>query len=389
MSDIEDRLRQATQGLDVSAIATAEVLEAVRQRHRRFAVGATAAAATVVLMAIGGGAALAVDHGSRPRSGLNVEVSLPSPTDATTSSPTQTADPAFPVLPAAPQPATAPEPATFYGAVGAGNERLAVVDSATGQVQRYLQNTGDQVISVFDASRTTAYQPSLNSSCGATWTAINLSTGGQAPAFADLLNPREVAVSPDGTRVAYTAIGAQQIVDGQPGGCPTATRTLIVLNRLNGQEISTPIGDGGGDSIFPEFDTSGNLLALKWHGHIQVLNLADGGSLSDAAVVPQPGGCDQIDPAFRPGTDQLMVATDCPNDAELDGYSLRDGNWDLTYRKVVADQPHSLLASYCFDASGTHLIYSVDVGESEDGAVYVAGANGDRHVADGIYQVCW
>lgn len=394
-ADIEDRLRRAASAIQHERVVPPEVLRAIERRRRRHLTVVATVTTTAAVIAATSVALLQAGHGHQPEQQVSIgpagKSSPATPTPATTPSAPATA---FPALPSPPAPSPAAEPTTFIGAIGAGDERLAVVQSSSGHVIRYLQSAGSQELRTFNADRTIAYQasPSL-ATCAATWVSVNLTTGAQRPAFTGLDNPDEVALSPNGSRLAYTSIGPQKIGYGQNGsfrrGCPTAKRTLVIEDSSTSQQVSIPLGHGGGESVFPTFDTTGNLLAVKAQGHIRVLNLTTGASLTDATVVPTPKGCDQVDPAFQPGTDQLMLATDCHQDAELDGYTLHDDTWTLTFRKVVASQPESFLASFAYDASGKHLIYSVDDGQTSSGAVYITGTNGDRHVADGIYQVAW
>jgi hypothetical protein len=395
--DIERQLRQAVAEISASTVMQDDVFDAVARRRRRNASVAVSVTAAVVAITAAAAVPLtaALGHQSQ-RTSIGGGGKHATPTTRSTKSP-QRAIPALPTLPTLPPPTTGAAPKTFFGLVGAGGERLAVVDTSTGAVQRYLQQTGSQALARFNANRTIAFQPSIiTRSCGTTWTAINLKTGATRPAYTNLKNPDEVAQSPDGSRIAYTSIGRQKTVEGpygpHRGGCPTATRTLIIADQPTGQQLSIPLGHYGQESVFPSFDTSGNLLAIKWQRKIQVLNLASGGGLSMATIVPVKPGCDQVDPAFRAGTDELMIAADCRSDAELDGYSLQGDTWKQTYHRVVANQPHSFLASFGFDQAGQHLIYSVDVGNtSQQGAVFVqtGGSNDMQQVANDIYEVAW
>jgi hypothetical protein len=395
--DIERLLRRAAGEISASTVMAEDIFDAVARRRRRNARVAVGVTAATVAITAGAAVSLTSAFGHQsPRISVGGGGKHPSPTTRVTRSAHPTI-PALPALPTPPPPTTGAPPRTFFGLVGAGGERLAVVDSATGVVQRYLQQTGSQELARFNADRTIAYQPSsITRSCGTTWAAINLKTGATTPAYTNLKNPDEVAQSADGGRIAYTSIGRQKTVEGPNGpfrgGCPTAARTLIIADQQTGQRISIPLGHYGQESVFPNFDTSGNLLAIKWQRKIQVLNLAAGGGLSTATVVPVKPGCDQVDPAFRARTDQLMIAADCRGDAELDGYSMQGDQWKQTYRRVVANQPHSFLASFGFDQAGQHLIYSVDVGNtSQQGAIFVqAGASNDmQQVANDIYEVAW
>jgi hypothetical protein len=395
-ADLEDRLRRAARDIEASAVLPDDVLTAVAKRRRRNGAFAVAGSAALAASVVASGVLIASiqhgDHAHRSASGIGRHHHGIHRGSSTTS---HKPPMRFPLLPTPAPPPASSAPKTFYGLVGAGGERLAVVSSQTGQVLRYLQDKGSQWIMTFNTDRTIAYQPDLHlSTCAKTWTAIDLKNGNAQPAFTDLNNPDEVALSPDQSRIAYTSIGPQKTIRAasgpMPAGCPTARRTLVILDQTSGRQTTIPLGHASGGAVFPTFDNAGNLLALKWQGRIQVLDLANGASLSTASSLPQTSGCNQGDPAFRAGTDQVMVAADCKNGAELDGYSQENGTWTQTYHRVVATEPHAFQASFNFDPSGTNLIYSVDVGDtSNQGAVFVPSHSAPRKIAEGIYQVAW
>jgi hypothetical protein len=302
----------------------------------------------------------------------------------------------FAPLPAPVVPTATSEPATFIGAVGAGDERLAVIDSASGAIVHYLQSNGSQALSVFNSAGTIAYQPSPTDSCAATWTATNLRTGAQQPAFTQLPRPAEIALSPTGERIAYISVGKQRTIVGRhgkriPAGCPTARQTLVIADDKTEQEQRLPAGHAGSDFFDLAFNATASELAFKWHGRIRILNLADEvTSLNQAATLPDPPGCQQHHPLFRPGNDQLLVEQDCRSDVEIDGYN--PTTLTLDYRHVVSRAPHAILASLAVDPSGQYLIYSVDLGDQPDspnGVVYAVEPHADRQIATGIYQVQW
>jgi hypothetical protein len=86
----------------------------------------------------------------------------------------------------------------------------------------------------------------------------------------------------------------------------------------------------------------------------------------------------------------LLVQVDCRSDVEIDGYD--PSTLSLDYRHVVTNKPDAILASLAVDPSGRFLIYSVDLGgqpDSPSGVVYAVEPHGDRHIADGIFQVEW
>jgi hypothetical protein len=397
---IEALLRDAATRARGSEELPRQVLERVLRRHRR----RRRAAATGGLLGVVAVTALIIGVASQ-FTGDTSRSPVPPIAHASASKPAPIAhasvskSPPTPVLfaPLAPPlvPAATGEPATFHGAVGAGDERLAVIDSRSGAIAHYLQSSGSQELSVFNATGTIGYQPSPEG-CAATWTATDLQTGAQQPAFTDLPHPAEVALSPTGQRIAYLSVGRQRTVtnpDGTrtPAGCPTARQTLVIADQTTGQEQRLPAGHAGNEFLDLAFNNTASDLALKWHGRIRVLNLANGAtSLDQAATLPDPSGCQQHHPLFRPGDDQLLVEADCQSDVEIDGYD--PSTLTLDYRHVVTRDPHSILASLAVDPSGKYLIYSVDLGDQPDspsGAVYAVEPHADRHITNDIYQVQW
>jgi hypothetical protein len=386
---IESHLRSAANAIEAPGELPRGLMARIERRRRRRRALASASAVTLTAIAVAA-TILVVDRSSsavqqvainHPNAHL-VASSPGSPSMAATSPPASTV---LPALGKAPAPSPAPEPSTFYGAVGAGDERLAIVDSRTGMVRRYLQQQGSQELEVFSPDRTTAYQPSLNiKQCDDTWTQTNLRTGAQSPAFTDLDRPLEVALSPVGGRIAYVSASRP----ATPGNCSTVSTTLVVTPGTGSPDLRIPLGQFVEPALYPAFDDSGNLLAIKCRGHIRVLDLRHDTSIGQAAVVPTPAGCDPSAPMFRPGNDQLLVSDDCSSYTGIDGFAA--GSWRHDYRLVATREPLSFMASFAVDASGEHLIYAVDIGNGPDqGAVFVARPGADRHVTNGIYQVFW
>jgi hypothetical protein len=387
---LEDQLRDAAREIEVPVEPPASLLRRVARRRRRQVVARCSAIGVVVVVAVGAVIVAAVD---RPGPSAHPVQRLAIGAHATHRA-TPRAQANLAVLPTPPPPPTTAVPSQFYGAVGAGDERLAVIDASSGAVLRYLQPQGSQELSIFSPDRTVSYQPALSvTQCDSSWIATNLKTGAQQPAFTTLDRPGEVALSPVGQRVAYVSVGRPKMVQDPGGrersaGCPTAAESLVVVDQGTGTQLRIPLGHFGEAALYPAFDDSGNLLAVKWHGRIRVLDLARDTSMDQAAIVPSNPGCDQTKPSFRPGDDQLLVAVDCSTYAGINGYDA--STWRPDYHHVAAHQPSSFLASYAVDASGQHVIYSVDVGNGgPQGAVYVIGQSGDRHVTDGVYQVEW
>jgi hypothetical protein len=406
---IEDQLRDAGREVEVAVELPAGLLERIARRRRRRRTVARCAGVGAVVVAVGAVSFAAFDRPSHQVQQLAIGANAthrathrvmhrakPKRLVTPTFGPTPTVGGTSPASTGSPPP-TGGAPSDFFGAVGAGDERLAVIDSSTGAIMRYLQPHGSQALSTFNAARTVAYQPSLSvAQCDSSWTATNLKTGAQSPAFTALNHPAEVALSADGQQIAYVSVGAQQTVTNpngttMPAGCPTALETLVITNQSTGTTVQLPLGHFGHGSLDPAFDSSGELLAVKWHGRIRVLDVAHDTSMTQAEVLPSQAGCDQIQPMFRPGGDELLVAEDCLTSAAIDGYQIgASDSWALTYHHVVAHQKDSFVASYAYDPTGQHLIYSVDVGDSgPQGAVYVVQSGADRHVLDGVYQVAW
>lgn len=382
---LEDRLRAEVGAASLAGEIPPGLFDVVRRRRRRrvgflLAAAACATAASVaapVLLISGGPATHAVPSAASPTSGT---------TSASTSTPTFGPSPVatFPALSPPAVPADHGDPATLLALVGAGTERLAVIDSRTGTVERWLQQQGSQLLVTFSADLSTAYQPDLHG-CDSTWTQINTRTGATAAAFTDLGRPLEVALTPTGDRVAYVHLEGGNL----RVGCPTGTESLVVRDTATGQSRSWPIGPGGGESLYPAFDPSGTRVAFVRDGRVRVLDVNRDATLTDARPLSSavPAGCRQSKPAWRPGSDTVLVTVQCRTSAAIVGYDAESGT--ETYRHDVPGTD-PLIASYGVDSTGKHLIYALSGSAGQPGGnVYAVEPSGDRHILDDAFQVAW
>jgi hypothetical protein len=380
---LEDRLRRAAEAAMGSGEVPMELLARVAHRRSRrtgtaVVMAASAAAAVAIVVPV----TLVGHHKPQvtPAGGGGAPTTSPSAIVATTAPAAVFA----PLTPAA-VPADKGEPATFLALTGAGGERLAVVDSQTGAVKKWLQQQGSQALMTFNAGLSTAYQPDLRG-CTSTWTQVDTSSGATSAAFADLGRPLEVALAPAGERLAYVHLQGGSLTRG----CPTGTESLVVIDRTSGVTKSWPIGPGGADSLYPAFDPTGIQIAFVRDRRVWVLDVNRDTSLADARPLSQAApdtGCQQSKPAWRPGTDSVLVALQCRTSAAIVGYDASSGV--ETYRHDLGGTD-PLLASYAVDASGAHVIYALSGSFGQPGGnVYAVEPHGDRHIADGVYQVAW
>lgn len=393
-TDFEDRLRHAADRFAYPTDAPPGLVQTVRRRRaRRAAIAAVATGATVAVI-------IAVPVAlSQHAPGTNAAKSQPADSGRPTApapTPTDT-PPTFPALPAPPTPADNGTPGSFYASVGAGHERLAIVSTATGVVQRYLQAIGSQALFTYSWDRRLAWQWH-DHGCGNTWTQIDLASGAQTPAFTDLPHPREVAISPTGQRIAYVYYGAQKMVPVttatgttlQPAGCPSAQLTLAVTDTSTGATRSWSLPSNDGHALYPAFDATATHVAfVDSQQRVRVLDLNRDASIAEARPLTDARpDCQQSKPTYRPGSNQLLVEQECHASAAIVGYDADNGT--LAYSHHMAAP--GLIAAYATDRSGKHLLYSFDPGDnSGNGVVYIADDNGgaDRKVTSNIFDLDW
>jgi hypothetical protein len=386
---LEQQLVKIAQRAQGSDEIPAAVLTAVRRRQTHTRLAATGAMLATAAVVVG----VAVAGVTLNRHHTSTKASTSHNSDATADSPSPTASPRPTFAPLTPQvPADHGEPAHFFASIGAGAERLAIVDTATGTITKYLQNTGSQALVFFNGDLSIGYQPTTGE-CDYRWVAINTTTGETSPAFTDLGKPLEVAVTTTGDRVAYVHVGPQQKITTPDGrtmnaGCPTATQTLVILDRTSGTRVQYALPQHDDYALFLAWDPTGTKLAFVLHGRVQILDINADTDLSQARPLSDKlqHGCTQVRPIWQPNTNTVLVNQMCGQRAAIVGYDAATGQ--RTYEhQVLGGSP---FFTFDVDATGKHLIYanSGNFGGAQ-GEVYAVEPGGDRHILDGTYGVAW
>jgi len=262
LRELADRAAQPTE-------IPPDVLTAVRRRRRRIAIAsgtATAAGVVAVVTVV----ALVANNASPQRLGQTTGGGHGTPT------PSASAHRAvFAPLPTPPAPAGTAEPTSMLALIGGGAERLAIVDTGTGAVRRYLQKNGSQALMVPGPDRT-AYQWDLHG-CRYSWTAISTTTGRSAPALKSLGNVSDIAFSSTGQRIGYVSIGPEPTVTIKghryPAGCSASTRMLVVSDPASHAMKAWPLPAGYDNALYPAFDATGMHLFFDLGRTVRVLDL--------------------------------------------------------------------------------------------------------------------
>jgi hypothetical protein len=300
----------------------------------------------------------------------------------------------------------APEPTQFFAAIGAGGERIALVDTATGKRGPFLTSP-DQTLVRFSNDHKTIYVPSLAHkvrptptlvSCGSAWTAINVATGASRPAYTDLGFPNDVVESPDGKKIAYV----RPLLQTSAKGCQS--EELVVRDTVSGQERrwSAPRTSGGQTVLqtitqlgwspdsahltysFNSMTQTTGSVTSTW-----MLDINHGTSLTDGLQLRSPStGCTIHVARFRPGTNLVVAAENClGSSAKLVSFNARTGA--ITQITEVASGPIFGIIDLAFDASGRHLLYVLDGTSAQPSEVYVLRNGISVPLLADAYQVSW
>jgi hypothetical protein len=384
MPPVEETLRAIAERATTPGELPPSVSAAIRRRRH----GQAARAALAVCIAVSAIVVTAGAISSRQPGGRIAAAPSPSSSAPTAA---QDARVAFPPLPPPSAPDRNGEPSTLLASIGGGAERLAVVDPASGAVHRYVQTSGSQALFVFAPDLRTAYQWDMRG-CRYSWTATNVRTGRVQPAFGGLGNVADIAFSPTGQRMAYVSVGRQRTVvvstpQGHrrvPGGCSTASQSIVVTDTGGGATKQWQLPAGYDQATYLAFDPTATHVAFVEGRRVRILDLNRDAVLASARPLARTlaPGCSQHLPTFVPGTNRVDVDEWCgtSHPPAIVGYDVRTGR---EVSRHVVGHPGSFISYFAVDATGKHLVYSVD------GSVYAAEAGGDRHIIDDTYQLAW
>ena len=281
----------------------------------------------------------------------------------------------------------APEPTHFFASIGAGGERVALVDTATGTHGPFL-TTPNQALVRFSRDLATIYDPVANVGCGHAWSAINVATGASKPAFQDLHDPADVVESPDDKLVAYL----------QPAGSTGCRETrLVVRDTTTGRERDwiepTHVNPAGQTVTQLEWSPDSSHLSYLLNAGptttAWVLDINRGSTLTDGLQLRSPDpACTLWVPRFQPGTNLIVAAENCL------GRSAQLVSYDVTTGAIVETAPVATGAVFgiidlAIDASGQHLLYILSYEANQPSEVYTLRNGAPVRLLEDAYEVAW
>jgi hypothetical protein len=305
---LEDRVRDELGRLVDAYVPSPGLPERIeartRQRARdrmRVLVGATAAAVVLV-------AGLVVATRGPGDATTRIASGRPGATPGASSRPRTSAAPPLTTIPAFQPPVSitpaATAPKSFLAAVGGGNERAVIVDTATGHIARTLTAApSGQLLWAVSVDGRTLYAPTQQgSTCSRTYLAIDTASGASSgPAFAGLTNLQLVAPGPDGQTLAYT--NACQPSD------PGANTVLLQRPDLSTTKLAT------GWAIQMSWSADGTMLAVGVDDAtglvgIQVWTIGPTAVSGPHVLAPVHAGCQLALPRLASGG--LFATETCP-----------------------------------------------------------------------------
>jgi Tol biopolymer transport system component len=250
-----------------------------------------------------------------------------------------------PVEPAVP---TVTAPGSFLAEVGG---RLAVLSTSTGKVARYLTRApAGQFSFALSEDGSTVWYSDVDPCRGASGLYRVPYRGGAAVKVDGAVNARAMAISRDGSKLAYRpfschgpsiAIGVLDLRTGKKRTWSYSSR-----NEVLGSMTWSP---DGRHLAFIEFYGTGELRTRAW-----LLDTESPGetiAVSQQLPAPDPG-CQVRDFAWQPGSGLLAISESCPAAHQLvyvDGPGGRP-----VARPLRADQS---IGGLDFDPSGQNLLY--------------------------------
>jgi hypothetical protein len=403
MSRFEDAVRH-----DLAAAPLPPPVERLRRRAqlRRLRMWVTGIAAVV---AVGAGTVPVVRSVQRKPT-INVSPAVNGTTAASTIAPTTTSTRptgvTFPIsTPATVNPA-APEPSHFLASIGAGGERTALVDVATGSHGPFL-TPPSQLLVRFSRDLTTIYDPVASMGCGYAWSAIRVADGSSKPAYRDLNYPIDVAESPDGKKIAYL----------RPQNGTSCVPVLVVRDAQSGRERhwSEPTDPSLRGETITQLQWSPDSSHVSYEFHAVkvsgnpkpisrptqrptpftridtawVLDINRGTTITDGIPLRNPDAqCLLWVPRFQPGTNLIVAAENCiGRSVQLVSYNITTGAIEKT--ATVATGPVFGIIDLAIDASGQHLLYILSYEANQPSEVYTLRSGTPVRLLNDAYQVAW
>ncbi len=256
------------------------------------------------------------------------------------------------------------EPRTFLG-IGR-NGRVAVVETATGRPRRYL--TPPLVrIPVLDAAHGIVYYADNADACGNAFHQVDVATGKVRPFLPGERFVEALAISPDRTRIAFARAVAQESGSGDAVSVDCHDGELVVVDlRTNTRRVWTVP-----NSSLTDLDWSPDGTQLAYglqtrdvgantaRAYLLDLTTANGPRLAGRLLAAPGQDCQLLPPRFQPGSDRVVVGSTCQrNHDQLLAYDRHSGR--LAGRTTLASgQTGGILQSIAFDASGTHLLFTL------------------------------
>lgn len=355
-----------------------------RRRTDQRLLAVAAGAVFIAAGAVGGGFALSGHPGNDRNDRVHVAAvnstpatsAPPSPPPTRSTPPPPTRSPTASSVPStsAALPPEQPAPATFLGAVGAGGERTAVFDAATGRLSRYLESTGSQALDVYSHDGKTVWAMEGGGTCGR-WTRIDVATGATSPAFADIPNLEGFDVSPDGRRLAWE----------------DCSFGLHVRDLRHGTDRAIRSSYGG--AFYLRWSPDSRLLVVNDGRNAAVLDASHAQTTSDGTVFVASAACHyDVGHDWAGSSTQVLLSRTCnPADAHGDSVStLVEGSvatgavHDLA---VLGHGPYDIgVTNLVADASGHHLLYTVS---NTTTGTYRMDDLTARLLTTDVYQLGW
>ena len=254
---------------------------------------------------------------------------------------------------AAPALSTVAPPTSFLAEVGG---RLAVVSTTSGRVIRFLTKApAGRLAYALSEDRNTVWFSNL-SDCQAPSGLYRVPyQGGKAVKVDKTVNTESIAVSWDGSKIAY-----------RPYSCSGPSIAIAVLDLRTGKKRTWSYSPGNAGSIdsigsmtwspdgrhltYLDFFAPGNQRTRAW----LLDTLGPGTSLGASKAVLAPDkSCDVRDLAWQPGSGLLAISETCPASHQLVYVNAPGGR--TVSRPLQSSRP---IVGLDFDPSGRHLLYT-------------------------------